>query len=247
MGRKVRRVTAGQTADLLDALRRDRVLSLRQISRHLGILQAQVLRLHEQGVVKARSFLLRRTGTSYAARWWKVAGLPSRSFPAQRFVAHYLGIAETRLVLQSRFSQWRTLREQRDEWKKWELFDAVAWDAGGRATLIEYDTGSHVWSGVLARVEAGRRLQVGQLWATPSPQRARTLAGLCPDIEVWLIDWLDGAAYCVGSPGRPFDEFVEDGSTASNLPSSPPRHPFSEASVDEDAEAVADDIAPPQC
>jgi hypothetical protein len=244
MGRKVRRVTVGQTADLLDALGRDRVLSLRQISRHLGIRQAQVLRLNDQGVVKVRSFLLRRSGTSYAAKWWKVAGLPNQSLPAKRFVAHYLGIAEARAALRSRFPQWRTLREQRDEWRKWEMFDAVAWDANERATLVEYDAGTHTWSRVLAKVEAGRRLQVRQLWATPSPQRAQTLAGLCPDLEVWLIDWLDGDAYCVGSPDRPFGEPAEDGDTPSNPPSSPLRHRMSEVSTGADTEADDDGVAP---
>jgi hypothetical protein len=105
------------------------------------------------------------------------------------------------------------LRGHRPEWRKWELFDAVAWDANDRATLVEYDTATRTWSEVLARVEAGLRLKIRQLWATPSPQRARNLASLCPDLEAWLIDWLDVDAYCVGSPDRPLGKPAKDGNT----------------------------------
>jgi hypothetical protein len=193
--KKVKRPEVHEVLRVVGALNVDRALTLRQLTRYTGLLREQLRLLASEGAINTYTYDLKRTGQSVVTHRLEVAVLRGSRFPDKRLLPHRLGLAETRRALGPLLPRWQYLvYAPRDEWRRWELFDAMAWGHDGRGVLVEYDAGTHTWSRITKKVEAGRRLQMRQLWATPSPTRAYKLDAIHPGVEVWIVDWVDGVA-----------------------------------------------------
>lgn len=111
-------------------------------------------------------------------------------------VEHVLGLAETRWALRDRLTHWQAAIKGPEHQ---HIIDVIAHDHSGEL-LVEYDTGLYRPARVLRKAERARLLGRRQLWATPSEGKARRLAELVPDAEIWLVRWTDGTASPVHRP-----------------------------------------------